>query len=95
VATVFATEYNDKPVVQVVAYSVASLISISRITENKHWVTDVVTGAAIGYLSGKLVVKKIHWFQKINSSEKRRNSVSFSVNYNFGYIEPCLIYKFR
>lgn len=95
VATVFATEYNDKPVVQVVAYSVASLISISRITENKHWVTDVVTGAAIGYLSGKLVVKNFHWFQKINSSEKLRNSISFSVNYNFGHIEPCLIYKFR
>ena len=95
VATVFATEYKDYPVVPAIAYSAASLISISRITENKHWVTDVVTGAAIGYLSGKLVVKNYHRFQKITSSERKKNSVSFSVNYNWGHIEPCIIYKFR
>lgn len=94
VATVFATEYKDRPVVQVVAYSLASLISISRITENKHWVTDVVTGAAIGYLSGKLVVKNYHLFQKNSSYERKKNSIFFTLNYSFGQLEPGLIYKF-
>ncbi|HET7115580.1 MAG TPA: phosphatase PAP2 family protein [Hanamia sp.] len=95
VATVFATEYKDKPLVPVVAYSAASLISISRITENKHWITDVFTGAAIGYLSGKLAIKNFHRFQKDSSSERKKNSISFSVNYNWDHIEPCLIYQFR
>jgi len=95
VATVFATEYRDNPVVPVIAYSAASLISISRITENKHWITDVFSGAALGYFSGKLVVKNYHLFQKNSSSEKKKNSVSFSVNYNWNHIEPALIYQFR
>ena len=94
VATVFATEYKDKPIVPVIAYSAASLISISRITQNKHWVTDVFTGAAIGYLSGKLVSKNFHSFQKDSSSEKKKNSISFSLNYSFGHLEPGLVYKF-
>lgn len=95
VATVFATEYKGKPLVQIIAYSAASLISISRITENRHWVTDVVTGAAIGYLSGKLVVNNYHRFQKESSSAKEKNSISFSLNYNYGHIEPGIVYKFR
>ena len=95
VATVFATEYKDIPVVPVIAYSAASLISLSRITENKHWITDVFSGAALGYFSGKMVVKNYHLFQKLSSSEKRKNVISFSVNYNFNHIEPALIYQFR
>lgn len=95
VATVFASEYKDYPVVPVIAYSAASLISISRITENKHWITDVFSGAALGYFSGKLVVRNYHLFQKLSSSEKKKNSISFSVNYNLNHIEPALIYQFR
>ena len=95
VATVFATEYNDKPVVSVAAYSVASLISISRITENKHWVTDVFSGAVLGYLNGKFAVKNYHLFQKNNSSERNKNSISLSLNYSFGHLEPGLVYKFN
>lgn len=95
VATVFATEYKDKPLVPVVAYTAASLISMSRIMENNHWVTDVVTGAAIGYLSGKLVVKNYQRFQKNSSVERKKNSISFTINYNWGHIEPALIYQFR
>lgn len=95
VAAVFATEYKDYRVVPWIAYSAASLISISRITENKHWVTDVFSGAALGYFSGKLVVKNYHVFQKIDSSQRHKNSISFSLNYNWNHIEPCLIYKFR
>ena len=94
VATVFASEYKDKPIVPVIAYTTASLISISRITQNKHWVTDVVTGAAIGYLSGKMVVKNYHRGRKFSSTDKKKNSVSFTLNYSFGHIEPGMVYKF-
>ena len=54
-ATVFALEYKDKLIVPIIAYSAATMIGLSRITENKHWSTDVLVGAALG-LDRKSVV---------------------------------------
>ncbi len=95
VATVFATEYKDNPVVPVIAYSAASLISISRITENKHWITDVFSGAALGYFSGKLIVKNYHRFERFPSNGQKKNFISFTLNYSFGHLEPGMVYQFR
>ncbi|MBU6392368.1 MAG: phosphatase PAP2 family protein [Planctomycetota bacterium] len=55
IASVFADEY-DNPLVAVSAYSVASLVAMQRIYENKHWATDVFVGALIGTFVGKSVV---------------------------------------
>jgi membrane-associated phospholipid phosphatase len=52
-ATAFAIAYKDKKWVPIVAYSAASLVGISRIYNNAHWLSDVMGGAAIGYLSVK------------------------------------------
>lgn len=93
-ATVFALEYKDKPWVPVFAYSAASLIGFSRITENKHWATDVLAGAALGYLSGKLVVNNYHRYARIRSPKKYRNAVSFSIGYNYGQLLPAMVYRF-
>ncbi len=41
VASVIATQYSDMKWVPVTAYSVASLVGLSRIYDNKHWLTDV------------------------------------------------------
>lgn len=38
-----------------VAYPVAGLVGTSRVVGQKHWVTDVVSGAAVGVLSSRLV----------------------------------------
>jgi membrane-associated phospholipid phosphatase len=95
VATVFASEYKDKPVIPVLAYTVASLIGVSRVTENVHWTTDVFVGAALGYLTGKNVVNNFHRFAKTTESAKPRNMISFHLQYNFGHFEPGLIYTFR
>ena len=94
VAAVFASEYKDNPVVPVIAYSAASLISISRITENKHWVTDVFSGAVLGYFSGKLVVKNYHRFERFPSNGQKKNFISFTLNYSFGHLEPGMVYHF-
>src|SRR4029079_3044135 len=59
-ATVYAMEYKNIPWGPVLSYGAATLIGLSRITENKHWITDVFCGAAIGYLSGRLVVNNYH-----------------------------------
>jgi membrane-associated phospholipid phosphatase len=94
-ATVFASEYRNKPIVPIIAYSVASLIGVSRITENKHWTTDVFVGAALGFLSGKQVVNNYHRYAKVKSAEKRKNELSFNLNYSYGHWEPGLVYKLR
>ena len=55
VASVIANQYHDTKWVPVTAYSVAGLVGLSRIYDNKHWLTDVVAGAAVGTLVGNLV----------------------------------------
>lgn len=56
-ATVIASTYSEHKWVPPVAYSMASLIGVSRITGNDHWATDVFVGAVIGYGVGKLIYK--------------------------------------
>jgi membrane-associated phospholipid phosphatase len=56
IASVFATQYKDIKAVPIISYSLASLVGISRLTEHKHWSSDVFAGALFGYLCGKQVV---------------------------------------
>ncbi len=93
-ATVFASEYKSYRIVPVIAYSAATLIGISRITENKHWATDVFVGAALGFLSGKQVVNNYHRYAKLKGLHQPKNSVTFNLNYSYGHWEPGLTYKF-
>lgn len=93
-ATVYAMEYKSKPWVPVFAYSAASLIGLSRITENKHWVTDVLAGAALGYLSGKQVVNNYHRYARLRSPKQQRRSMRLSVGFSNGILMPGLVYRF-
>lgn len=94
-ATVYAMEYRDKPLVPIIAYSAATLIGLSRITENKHWFTDVFVGAMFGFLTGRQVVNNYHRFAKIREEEKKKNTMTFNLEYNNRIIMPGLVYKFR
>jgi membrane-associated phospholipid phosphatase len=58
VASVIANQYRDSKWIPITAYSVAGLAGLSRIYDNKHWLTDVVAGAAIGTLVGNLVSRR-------------------------------------
>ncbi|MFD2999674.1 phosphatase PAP2 family protein [Pontibacter toksunensis] len=53
VATSIATVYREHKLVPPIAYGVATLVGISRVHDNVHWATDVMKGAAVGYLSAK------------------------------------------
>ncbi len=55
-ATVFATMYKDKKWVPPLAYGLATLVGFSRIYNNGHWASDVMAGAAVGFLSAKGVI---------------------------------------
>jgi membrane-associated phospholipid phosphatase len=56
-ATVIASYYADKKWVPPIAYTLASLVAVSRIAGHDHFATDVFAGAVIGYSVGKLVYK--------------------------------------
>lgn len=55
IATVFANEYKEHRWVPYLAYGLAGSAAAARIYLNKHWISDVVAGAAIGYYIGKVV----------------------------------------
>lgn len=51
-ATMFNKEYGHKsPWVGIGAYGVATATGLMRMANNKHWLSDVLTGAGIGILS--------------------------------------------
>jgi len=93
-ATVFAMEYRDRPLVPLISYSAATLIGLSRITENKHWITDVFAGAALGFFTGKLVVNNYHRYAKLKAPNQKKNSISFNLQYHYGRLIPGLTYRF-
>lgn len=56
IATVFAQEFGDDyKWAPIVAYSVAAMTSYARLNKDKHWASDVVLGAMIGYVSGQIM----------------------------------------
>ncbi len=93
-ATVFAMEYKDTKWAPILAYSAASLIGLSRIMQNAHWASDVLVGAALGYLCGRQVVNNYHRYAKLQNA-KKKNTLSFSLNYMDGVIMPGIVYRFR
>ena len=93
-ATVFAMEYRDRPLIPIISYTAASLIGLSRITENKHWITDVFAGAALGFFTGKLVVNNYHRYAKLKAPNQKKNSISFNLQYHYGRLIPGLTYRF-
>ena len=54
-ATVFSRHYGPK--VGIPAYTIASLIGISRLAHKSHYLSDVVAGATLGTLVGRAVVR--------------------------------------
>jgi len=56
-AAVVAHQYGHRRWVPVAAYGLAGFLAGSRVTSRKHFPSDVLVGAALGYLIGRLVVK--------------------------------------
>lgn len=91
-ATVYAMEYRDRPAVRIIAYSAASLVGITRITENKHWLSNVLVGAALGHLCGRQVVYNYHRYAQLKNRGKQPNTVSFNLQYMNGQLLPGMVY---
>lgn len=70
-ATLLAHEYRDSyPELVIAGYTLAAATGAIRIANNKHWVTDVLMGSAIGIASAELAYliypKVRHQWQKLN-----------------------------
>jgi membrane-associated phospholipid phosphatase len=59
IASVVAHEYPGT-LTQIMAYGLASAVSVSRLTAKQHFPTDVLIGSAIGWLNGEIVYRHHH-----------------------------------
>jgi len=55
IASLVSHEYHHQPVVSVVAYSLATLVSVSRVAAQKHFASDIFVGGAMGWFIGRYV----------------------------------------
>lgn len=81
IATVFASQYRDIKAIPIISYSIASLVGISRLTENKHWSSDVFAGAFLGFVCGKQVVahyNRLHQNPVNTLTSKSKNKPEFT-----------------
>ena len=94
-ATVYAQEYKNLKWAPYLAYGAATLVGVSRITENKHWISDVFAGAALGYVTGLQVVRNYHRYAYLQNHKPKKGNVSFNLHLNYDHLEPGVTYAFK
>jgi membrane-associated phospholipid phosphatase len=55
VASLLAHEYKHKKIVAITAYSLAGIVSASRVAARKHFASDVIAGGSMGWFIGRYV----------------------------------------
>lgn len=69
-ATFLSEEFGERyKWVPYLSYSIASSVGVLRVMNNKHYLSDVLVGAAIGYLSTKVA----YWTHQYKWGKKKRN----------------------
>jgi membrane-associated phospholipid phosphatase len=87
-------EYKDQSVwISVGGYTMASLIGVARIYNNKHWLSDVVAGAGIGILSMKLAYWTYPYLCKFFDG-KNKTQLSLFPAYHKGTLGLNFYYNF-
>ncbi len=78
-ATSMTIEYGkDNPWIPYAAYGVAAGVGALRVAHNKHYVSDVLVGAAVGILSTKIA----YWTHQYRWKAKKGNDVFSGVIYD-------------
>lgn len=57
-ATVIAKQYRNIRIIPIICYTLATGVGLSRITQDAHWMSDVIIGGALGYSIGSFVVRE-------------------------------------
>lgn len=58
VASVIAWQYRETKWVPAAAWTVASAVAMSRMYDNKHWLSDAFAGAVIGAATGRFICRQ-------------------------------------
>lgn len=59
------TEYQDEgPWIAISGYTLATATGVLRVYNNRHWVSDVIAGAAFGFLSTRAAYAVNPWVEK-------------------------------
>jgi|GEM_PF-2342441 len=82
IATVFAEQYKNVPWVAVGSYTLAIGVGASRVITHKHWSSDVVMGAILGFVCGKQVTSFKKDFQLKHAKRFNINTIIASVYIN-------------
>lgn len=74
-ATILAEEYADQSILYTVGgYTLATATGVFRVLNNRHWASDVLVGAGIGIISGKVAYAIYPWLkEKIGGKGKNKN----------------------
>lgn len=67
---------NSLPLLSCAGYAAATAVAIIRVAKSRHWVRDVVAGAAIGILSAKLAYYLFDRHRKIKTPGKLYDTAS-------------------
>lgn len=92
-ATVVAYEYRDHIAVPITAYAVAGLVSASRVSARRHWLSDVFVGGSAGFLMGRYVYKRHHDPRLADNSAKRGRAARLIPEIGVGLHGPALIWR--
>ena len=85
-------------VASVAAYATASFVAASRLDADKHFLSDVVAGAALGYVVGRTVARRqaqsrsITWNPIVSPSTR---SVGIALSWQFGHQNDDPMLKVR
>jgi membrane-associated phospholipid phosphatase len=79
-ATVIAENYKNHLWVPISCYSLATLVGLSRLTEDDHWLSDVFVGAILGFAVGKMVVRNQNKRMQVSPS-LAANGIGLALSY--------------
>lgn len=76
-ATFLSEEYKDRlPWMPYASYTIASSVGLMRVANNRHYISDVLVGAGIGYLA----TKAAYWTHRYKWGKKHQAILS-QINY--------------
>lgn len=94
-AHILSKEYKDvSPWISIAGYSIAAGTGALRITNKKHWVSDVVTGAGFGILSVEIAYMLLPVFHNVLGVKNSNKSLVIAPSLGSGNYGVGLAYTF-
>jgi len=85
-ATIFSLEYgHDHKWVPFVAYGLAGLVAASRLSAQKHWVSDIFVGGTMGVSVGRFVYRN-HHVRRVDGPRSRTSRLVPELGFGAGTV---------